>query len=499
MERLTANKREIAVGKTHLFKIIDSMLCALALLSACSPGNSGDSSGHWIGADDALEVDADGYLRNRKGRELVLRGVNLGGWMLQESWMCPVFGRDREWANLDTIRAMEDRGWTAAQIQELFDTYQDNWITVDDFDFFKAQGVNSIRIPFWYRNFMSDEAGAWINNDDGSGADTANPGFRRLDWAITQAKKRGIYVILDMHGVPGGQSMDHSCGTIGKNEVYTNAEYEQITVDLWAAIARRYKDEPAVAAYDLLNEPQNNGGFSGPNAWAPGSNRAIHETVRLYDRLYREIRAVDPDTIVIMEGIWSMNLPNPAYVHSGAINANERYSGKQTAWDRNVMYSMHIYDHGLDTKSPPSQGGTINYRVYELTEARKKWGVAVHVGEFNNDGQGNQAVAYQLYNDSKISWNMWTYKIAGANMGNWSLYQSASKPKANPQTDNFETIKEKWGETLRTFNAGTNDPANGYTRMRMSNMYAEGQSHTISGVFTNSNQSGFPAGGKSVN
>jgi hypothetical protein len=52
-----------------------------------------------------------------------------------------------------------------------------------------------------------------------------------------------------------------------------------------------------------------------------------------------------------------MNLPNPMYVHSGELNVNARYSGKQTAWDKNVMYSMHIYDRNLDTKFPPLQGG----------------------------------------------------------------------------------------------------------------------------------------------
>jgi aryl-phospho-beta-D-glucosidase BglC (GH1 family) len=463
--------------RKRLLNLIGITLCAVVLFSACSQDKPGKALGY-IGADDALAVDANGHLHNQKGQEVVLRGINLGGWMLQESWMCPVSGKDREWANLDTIKAMEERGWTAIQIQELFDSYQDNWITIDDFDFFKAQGINSIRIPFWYRNFMSDEAGTWINNDDGSGPGTTNPGFKRLDWAISQAKQRGIYVIMDMHGVPGGQSMDHSCGTIGKNEVYTNTAYEQATVDLWVSIARRYKDEATVAAYDLLNEPQNNGGYSGPNSWAPGSTRAVHETVRLYDRLYREIRAIDPNTIIIMEGIWDMNLPNPNYVHSGTINTNTRYSGKQTAWDKNLMYSLHIYDRIMDTKSPPSPGGSINYRVYELTEARRKWGIAVHIGEFNNDGQGNQSAAYQLYNDNKINWNMWTYKIAGANMGNWSLFQARNKVKVDPLNDSFESIKEKWGETLQTFNAGTNTPANGYTRTGMSDIFASGLNYT---------------------
>jgi aryl-phospho-beta-D-glucosidase BglC (GH1 family) len=468
--------------------ILCTAICgASVFLTACNSDNSGKLGNSGIGSNDALKVDAlkvdeNGYLRNRLGKEVVLRGVNFGGWMIQESWMCPVSGTDRQWANLDTINAMKNQGFTDAQIQELFDTYQDNWITADDFDFLKSRGVNSIRIPFWYRNFMSDESGTWINGDNGSAVETANPGFKRLDWAVTEAKKRGIYVILDMHGVPGGQSMDHSCGTLGKNEVYTDYTYEQITVDLWKAIAFRYKDEAAVAAYDLLNEPQNNGGYSGPNAWAPGGTRAVYETIRMYDILYRAVRSVDPFKICIMEGIWSMNLPDPKYVHKGSPDQNRRYSGKTTVWD-NVMYSMHLYDSKLND---------INKRVNELKKARNDWKVAIHVGEFNN-GDNQQTNAYDLYNNNKFSWNMWTYKIAGANMGNWSLYQAANKAKADPRTDSFETIKQKWGETLLTFSSETNDINNGFSVMRgMEQYFSPAMNHTISDVITNSNQTGFP-------
>jgi len=455
----------------------------------CSTGawNSGDSD-IWIGKDDALYVDARGFLRNQKGGEVVLRGVNTGGWMVQESWMCPVYGQDREWANMDTIKAMQERGWTAAQIQELFDTYQDNWITTDDFDFFKSRGVNSIRVPFWYRNFMTDEEGTWINNDNGSYTETANPGFRRLDWAITQAKKRGMYVILDLHGAPGGQSADHCTGTLGKNELWVNPVYEQATVDLWLALAGRYKDEPAVAGYDLLNEPMNNGGTVGPSIWAPGTTRAVHETVRVYDRLYREIRKIDPDTIIIMETVWDMHLPDPKYAHNGPLDINDRFSGKTVPWDKNIMYSMHVYDHGRDfdssvSQSSPPARGSIDFRVWELTEARKKWGVGVHIGEFNNDAQGNQYDAYRLYNSNKINWNMWTYKIGGSNMGNWSLFQSPYRSNANPMTDSFETIKNsRWGESIRTFRRGTNTAINDYSQTDMLSVYSSGQRQRIVGV-----------------
>ena len=126
---------------------------------------------------------------------------------------------------------------------------------------------------------------------------------------------------------------------------------------------------------------------------------------------------------------------------------------------------MHLYDHSKNM---------IQRRINELISARSRWKVAVHIGEFNNDNEGNQAFAYSQYNIHKISWNMWTYKIAGANMGNWSLYQARAKIKADPVNDSFETIREKWGETLRTFNSGTNTLTNGFAATGMLKFFTDG-------------------------
>ena len=449
-----------------MMKINVIIYCITILLAgACASQKDGwVYKGVPLEKDDAIKVNADGYLINRKGQEVVLRGVNLGGWLIQESWMCPVYGADREWALLNTIGEMEKRGWSSLQIQELFDTYQDNWLTEDDFNFLKTLKINYVRLPFWYRNFMADDRGSWINGDDGSKAETTNPGFKRFDWAIEQARSRGMYVIPAMHGAVGGQAMSHGTGTLKKNELYTNPSYERHTADLWKAIAARYKDEPAVAAFDLLGEPNNNDSYEGANNWPSGSPRAVHETIRLYDRLYREVRSVNPDVILMFEAVWDMGaLPDPAYVHNGPLDQTNRYSGKTVVWE-NVMYSMHLYDHSKKN---------IDKGVNELKNARSVWKTAVIVGEFKNDGSGLQGYAYRLYNTNKFNWSMWTYKIAGVNMGSWSLLQSIYKSNVNPMTDSFESIKEKWGGTLRTFTPGTIKLDNGYSKTDMFDLFAK--------------------------
>lgn len=138
---------------------------------------------------------------NQSGEEVVLEGVNLGGWLLQEYWMCPIVGNPEihQWTHQETLQVLEER-FGFEKSQKLMEIYQDNWITEWDIQKLASMGVNVLRVPFWYRNFMSDPEGTWLteNMED-------NPGFQKLDWVIETAGKYGIYVILDMHGCPGAR------------------------------------------------------------------------------------------------------------------------------------------------------------------------------------------------------------------------------------------------------------------------------------------------------
>jgi len=121
-----------------------------------------------------------------------------------------------------------------------------------------------------------------------------------------------------------------------------------------------------------------------------------------------------------------------------------------------------LYDHSKRN---------IDKGVNELVHARDTWKVGVIVGEFKNDGEGLQGYAFRLYNTNKISWSLWTFKIAGASMGSWSLYQSIYRANVDPATDSIETIKERWGEALRTFKPGTIIPTNGFVETNMLNLF----------------------------
>ena len=401
-------------------------ICAagLLLLSACAsdPAGSQEESAPSQGPvasrpahitdEDFLSVE-ESRLVNRNGETVRLRGVNLGGWLIQENWMCPIVGEDGEWANLDTIEVFESRGFTAEQIQTLFDTYQDNWITEYDLDLIAETGCNVVRVPFWYRNFMTDDTGTWISENPDE-----NPGFLRLDWLIEACGERGMYVILDLHGAPGGQSLNHCCGTLGENRLYTDETCQLATESLWRAIAARYKDSPVVAAYDVLNEPQNNGGFEDhPNyvdSWDPAAWDSYNA---VYARLVAAIREVDPAHVISLQGIWrAENLPDPA----------------DYGWT-NMLYQVHLYDE------------TDAFRDIARQTLRtvSDWKVAGYVGEFSNlDGI---AICEEL----GLSWTTWSYKGGTGNWGNW-FWVWGSPAAVDPYTDTYEQILEKWGNPLRT-------------------------------------------------
>ena len=359
-----------------------------------------------------LKVD-NGKLVDEAGREVLLHGVNLGGWLLQESWMCPVNGKDREWANLDTLNLLESR-FTEEQVQTILNTYQENWITEEDIKIISEKGCNVVRVPFWYRNFMKDESGTWITENPDE-----NPGFQWLDWIVETAEKYNMYVILDMHGCPGGQSMDHSCGTLCENRLYTDEGCQAAMEELWVAIAERYRDNPTVAAYDIMNEPQNNGGYEGENSYDPWQSQSWQLSNQIYDRMIKAIREVDDRHIITVEGIWRVsNLPNPV----------------TKGWT-NMMYQLHLYD---------DDAGFLQW-TQALTQVSRAYDVAAYVGEFQNLN------GLKICNENQVNWTTWTYKGTNKNQGTFFWYFGTPKI-VDCANDTYEEILEKWGAPIRTEN-----------------------------------------------
>lgn len=343
-------------------------------------------------------------IQKKNGEKTVLRGVNLGGWMIQEYWMCPIWGGEevQQWTHMETLHVLEER-FGREEAQRLIHQYEDNWITEKDFERIAELGCNVIRVPIGFFNFMYDEDGNWMsdNPDD-------NPGIQRLDWILEMADRYKLYVIIDLHACPGGQSKDHCAGNFRKCELYTNEQYQQTMEDLWRMIALRYKDNPTVAGYDIMNEP---------GLYQEISNVMEDPRNQLYDRMINAIREVDSKHILIVEGIWSLDvLPDPG----------------EMGWE-NIVYSCHVY--GSINASETCE----NLLAYQ--EAHQ---VPIYIGEF-----ADLNLAKECFRND-ISYTSWTYKGTKYAEGPWYVYEAEQDRSVDIYHDSIEMIERKWSEHLQT-------------------------------------------------
>lgn len=355
-------------------------------------------------------------IRNNSGQgDIVpLRGVNVGGWLVMEGWMTPMdsSGLADDYSVLQTLNSR-----FGVSVQEsLIKTYQGAWITTNDLDNIKALGMNCVRMPFWWGNVQRLD-GTWR-------ADA----FEKMDWLVTNAWQRGIYTVVDFHGVPGGQSTSDSTGQANLNQYWSSAAYQNQTLLIWSNVATHFSGNPAVAGYDLINEPYG----------APGQTNIWYA----YDSLYHAVRSVDPDHIIFMEGCWSgtgtngesLNwqwdvLPPPA----------------QFGWT-NVAYSMHAY---AGTTTPSGEKAETDKQVSDFN-SHQSWNIPCFIGEFNSHGtQSAWKYSVLQYDQNNMSWDNWAYKAIHGSVGDsWGIYDPTGTWPSIPniQTNSSGVISNDWSQ-----------------------------------------------------
>lgn len=235
------------------------------------------------------------------GTPINLKGTNLGNWLVQEFWMMGQGGNGV--TDQCTLEAELTSRFGYDEKERLIKVFRDNWIKERDWDQLKAFGFNVVRLPILWSVIEDEKSPRTLRAD----------AWHYLDWAIAEAKERDMYVILDLHGALGGQTPNDHTGCAGQNQYWNSAEFQDRTRWLWQQIAERYKNEPAVAAYDPLNEP-----------WGSSASAMAERVVDLYNI----IRAIDNKHIVM--------LPS----HYGNI---EVYGNPATKGWTNVAFELHPY------------------------------------------------------------------------------------------------------------------------------------------------------------
>ncbi len=380
--------------------------------------------------DEDYLITKGTQIYNKKGDKVRLKGVNLGGWLVREDWLCPdhVPEKDENGDKLiydgqyvyDTLQ----KRFGKYEAQTLLETYYDNWITEWDLDNIKSLGFNCVRVPFWYRNFYYDKEGDEKILDENGEWD-----FHYLDWVVEECSKRGLYVILDMHGAVGSQSdAPHSGIGFDGYKLYEDSErgekYRERTIELWQAIATRFNGNPAVAMYDLLNEP-----LCDVADMTEIDRRKLNEWI--YGLLYDAVREVDTEHLITMEAIWTaLALPIASF----------------KGWE-NVVYQVHFY-----------QKSDFIFIFFCLFTRLYYSDVPLMMGEFyphklNDLISASWSSCFSTMNNLGIHWMLWTYKATGHGMwsSDWCLYgHKDGFWRADIANGSYDSIMEAWGERVQT-------------------------------------------------
>lgn len=376
---------------------------SLILLALALPAMAADPPSGFVRVEGKQFIAPD-------GKAIQLKGINLGNWLMPEGYM---FKFERAKSPRQIEGAIE-RIVGAEAAQRFWRSYRETYITEDDFVFIKSAGFNLVRIPLHYRHF--------VRGDRFEGE-----GYALLDRAIGWARAHGLYVVLDIHAAPGGQTgINHDDGP-GYPLMFYVPAHRRLTVGLWRHIAERYRNEPAILGYDLLNEPI-----------AP-----YHDTAWLNPKLepfYREvtaaIRSVDRHRIIfIAGGQWSST-----------------FDMFGPPWTNNLAYTFHSF--WASTKRDSIQRH-LNFSA--------RHDVPLFIGETGElTDEWNEGFR-TLLEAHGIGWSFWTYKnldtpstiVSITRPADWNhVVAVADRPRAR-WNDPLPVSRERLHDALGQYLEGT--------------------------------------------
>ena len=294
------------------------------------------------------------------GEPLLLKGIGIGNWLLPEGYMFG-FRRANSPRRIDEAicQLVGEEG-----ARHFWRTYLDRYLTQEDIRFLKSAGFNHIRISFNWRLFATEAEPRMLEG----------VGYRCLDRVVDWCKAEGLYVILDMHGAPGGQTGDNIDDSWGYPFLFESPESQELTIAIWEKLAQRYADQPIVVGYDLLNEPI-----------ATHFDRELlnPRLEPLYKRIVAAIRRHDENHIVFLGGAqWNTN-----------------FSMFGPPFDDKLAYTFHRY---WEQVTPDL--------IREYLEFGERHNVPLWMGESGENTYEWIAAFRELLEAHDIGWCFWTYK-----------------------------------------------------------------------------------------
>ncbi len=330
---------------------------------------------------------AQGYLKatgriitDEKGNKIILRGMGLGGWMLQEGYMFHLSNIGQQYKIKAKIQEVTDSAYTA----KFYDEWLANNTRKIDIDSMRSWGFNSIRLPMHYNLYTLP-----VDREPVAGKNTwLEKGFAMTDSLLKWCKANHMYLILDLHATPGGQGNDLNISDRdpSKPSLWDSKANQDKMIALWRKLAERYANEPYIGGYDIINEP--NWGFESADD-KRGTNETKNVPLRkLMVDITKTIREVDKKHIIIIEG-------------NGFGN---NYKGIFPAWDNNMVVSFHKY-------------GNFNIQgtIQNFLNISEQNNIPIWMGESGENSNTWFTEAIRLVESHDIGWSWWQLKKIGIN------------------------------------------------------------------------------------
>ncbi|NVO18529.1 MAG: carbohydrate-binding protein [Bacteroidetes bacterium] len=337
---------------------------------------------------------------DQNGNEVILRGMGLGGWMIQEGYM------------METSNFAGSQHEIKAKIQSLvgpentatfYKTWHQNHCTRRDIDSLASWGFNSIRVPMHYNLFTLP-----VESEPVADSNTwLEEGFVLTDSLVKWCSADHIYIILDLHAAPGGQGRDANISDYdpSKPSLWENQANKNKTIALWKRLAERYANEPWIGGYDLINET--NWNFTA-GANQNGCDETTNAPLRqLLIAITTAIREVDTHHIIFIEGnCWANN-----------------YNGILPSWDNNLVVSFHKYWSYNDLGS-----------IQGMLNIRNNFNVPLWLGESGENSNAWFTEAIQLLEKNSIGWSWWPLKKVSSVVGPYTI----------PKNTGYQTLLDYW-------------------------------------------------------
>jgi len=337
----------------------------------------------------SIAISAQGFLHRNgqnivdgNGKNVILRGLGVGGWMVQEGYMLQTqpFASPQYMIRQKIQEVIGEEG-----TKEFYAAYKANGITKRDIDSLAKWGFNSIRLPMHYNLYTPP-----IEQEKNGEITWIDEGFTMTDNLVKWCAENKMYLILDLHAAPGGQGNDAAISDYDttKQSLWQSEDNQKKMIALWKKLASRYRDNPWIGAYDIINEPNWNFTGTNKNGCDENSNGPLRD---LMVRVTKAIREVDTNHLIFIEGnCWGNN-----------------YNGIFPLWDENMALSFHKYWNYNTTAS-----------IQKMLDYRKQYNVPIWLGESGENSNVWFKDALTLVETNNIGWAFWPMKkienIAGA-------------------------------------------------------------------------------------